>query len=75
MGAVNDAKKACDEFKSTCTSEYTDKRNSAMTFAVIADVALGLTIVSGVVFFLLPATVTVGPNQNGGATIRAQGSF
>jgi hypothetical protein len=75
LATAADAKKACSDDTSTCTSDYASKKSDAMKYAVIADVALGITVVSGVVFFLLPAKVSVGPTQSGGAAFRAQGSF
>jgi hypothetical protein len=75
LATAADAKKACNEDTSTCTSDFASKKSDAMKYAVIADVALGITVVSGVVFFLLPAKVSVGPTSNGGAAVRAQGSF
>ncbi|MBX3233148.1 MAG: hypothetical protein KIT84_20365 [Labilithrix sp.] len=68
LGAANDGCKG-----GTCTAEGKDKQGQAMTAAIVADVALGLTLASLIGFFLVPATVKVGvaPTPNGGVASAA----
>lgn len=74
LAKAADAKNACNDATQTCTSEFASKRSDARTYAVIADVALGLTAVSGILLLVLPAKVSVAPTQ-GGAIVGTQGSF
>jgi hypothetical protein len=76
VGAAADAKKECDTDKQTCSTQYADKAKTARTWAVVADVSLGLTVISVIGIYLIPSKTTVGvtPTRNG-ATLGASGSF
>jgi hypothetical protein len=74
LGQASDAKAACDDATHTCTSEYAQKKSAAQLYALIADIALGLTAASGVAFILLPAKVSVAPTR-GGAVFGAETRF
>jgi hypothetical protein len=74
LAASADAKKSCNDATSTCSSDFKDKKSQAMLYAIIADVSLGITVLSGVVFFLLPAKVSVTPTKDG-AVVGAQRAF
>jgi hypothetical protein len=74
LGASSDAKAACDDATHTCTSEFAKKKSTAQLYALIADVALGLTAASGLAFILLPAKVSVEPVR-GGAVVGAEAHF
>ncbi|HVH40861.1 MAG TPA: hypothetical protein VM925_00915 [Labilithrix sp.] len=60
LSAAGKAAEGCDEATKTCTPEAAQSRDSAKTMAVIADVSLGLTVLSIIGIFLLPAKVKVG---------------
>lgn len=67
LAAAKTAKESCSESTRTCGQDYEDKRSTAMTAAVVADVALGLAVLSVVGVVLLPQTVKVGaaPTRGG----------
>jgi hypothetical protein len=67
LGAAGKAADGCNETTKTCTNEAAQSRQTATTMAVLADVSLGLTVLSVVGIFLLPSKVKVGaaPTPNG----------
>ncbi len=77
--ALTQAKTAsadCEPTTKTCNSSYSDDKQKAMTSAIIADVSLGLAVVSLVGVFILPSTVKVGAAPTpGGFAASAGKSF
>jgi len=71
LAASKSATEQCSEASKSCGPDYDSKRSTAVTVAVVADVALGLAVLSVVGIILLPAKVPVkvggGPIPGGGA--------
>jgi len=68
LGAAGKAAEGCDAAAKTCTEDAASERSKAKTMAVIADVSLGLTVLSVIGIFVLPSKVKVGaaPIPKGG---------
>jgi len=77
LAAAEAATKLCSESTKTCTSEYDDKRSSATTSALVADIAFGVAALSFIGFVLLPKHVKVSaaPLPGGGGFATAGGTF
>lgn len=77
VAAAKSANEQCDTDRGFCKPDYADKRSTAITAAVVADVALGLTVLSVLGIILLPSKRTrvgVAPTP-GGVTGGVSGKF
>lgn len=76
LSAAKEGTESCDPVTRTCAEGSAAKRSTATTMAILADVALGVTALSVIGLFLVPAKTKVGiAPTNGGAVAGASGSF
>jgi hypothetical protein len=76
-----DAAKKCNSSTNVCPKEAQDGKNTAMAFAWVANVSFGVSLITGVAYFVIPpveitrgTTVGVAPTPGGGF-LSFQGKF
>lgn len=67
LGSAKTAKDGCDDNAPTCSPDASDAAKRAKTFAIITDVAFGVTALAVIGIFLLPSKikVSVAPTTRG----------
>ncbi len=63
------ASKSCNDSTKTCGADFDEKKKSAMTYAIVADVSLGIAALSILGFILLPSSkvkASAAPMPGGG---------